>query len=75
MFGGVTSEFRYITCGVPQGSILGPLLFSLYINDMVSVCNLSVPFLFADDGALFFEDICRKSYLNIRIEMLTLKNG
>ena len=39
---------------------------------MVNACNLLTPYLFADDGALFFENICRKSYLSIRIEMLTI---
>ena len=51
--GGMKSEFLPVSCGVPQGSILGPLLFLIYINDMkISVdCNLS---LYADDSALLF---------------------
>lgn len=45
------SGAREITCGVPQGSVLGPLLFLLYINDMKSVCKCNL-FLYADDSAL-----------------------
>ena len=50
---GTYSEFLPVTCGVPQGSILGPLLFLIYINDMsISLnCRLS---LYADDSALLF---------------------
>ena len=71
-FLGEKSIYLSIKFGVPQGSLLGPLLFSIYINDMVNACNLSNPYLFADDGALLFENICRKTYLSIKIEMLTI---
>ena len=40
-------------CGVPQGSILGPLLFILYINEIVKVSTVFNPVLFADDTILF----------------------
>ena len=43
-----------ILCGVPQGSILGPLLFLLYVNDLPNSSVLE-PIMFADDTNLFFE--------------------
>ena len=45
------SSIQQVTCGVPQGSILGPLLFNLYINDLPKASKFSIR-LFADDACL-----------------------
>ena len=55
-YNGIPSSTKLIQCGVPQGSILGPLLFLLYINDLPNVCKSADPILFADDTNLFIND-------------------
>ena len=44
-----------VACGVPQGSILGPLLFILFINDITSISKLSELIMFTDDTNLYLK--------------------
>ena len=49
------SDNMKVVCGITQGSTLGPLLFSLYLNDLPLETNLRIK-LFADDTAIIIED-------------------
>ena len=52
-YDGVLSETQTISCGVPQGSILGPLLFTLLINDIDTNLRTCEMTLYADDSVLY----------------------
>ena len=47
------TDLETITCGAPQGSILGPLLFLIFVNDLHKVTKYLDPTMFADDTNLF----------------------
>ena len=51
----VASSAKTIKCGVPQGSVLGPTVFTIYINDIVHASGFTTR-LFADDTALILSD-------------------
>ena len=61
----VNSSYENVNCGVPQGSILGPLLFVIYMNDICNSSKLLSFILFADDTTVFYSDHSIDNMVNV----------
>ena len=77
VFNSQNSETVDITTGVPQGSILAPLLFSICINDLITISNLLKFIMYADDTTIYFNledfDLYHlKRDINNELEKITL---
>ena len=64
----IQSQQKSMRCGVPQGSILGPLLFILYVNDMCNISDKLQFIQFADDTSVFMShpqfDVLQNVFIN-----------
>ena len=66
---GVESAWVKVTSGVPQGSILGPLLFIMYIDDLCEVSENSKSLFFADDGKMYRFISCVGDCLKLQFDL------
>ena len=63
-------DLKDVACGVPQGSILGPVLFFIYVNNLQYASNLLDPIMFADDTNLFYaEENIKTLFDTVNIEL------
>ena len=64
-FGNYKSSTQAIHFGIPQGSILEPLLFVLYINDLLCLENCSIPMFYADDTVMYSINLCTSEIVRV----------
>ena len=64
----IHSKWSLVTSGVPQGSVLGPTLFLVYINGIVSDINSTLR-LFADDSILYIEVTCPEDQVTLQKDL------
>lgn len=75
MYNNHKSDIKYITYGVPQGSVLGPLIFLLYINDLPNAFKSANPFMFADDTTITLSSKSNdKLFEDMNTELKSLDN-
>ena len=73
----IKTDLLDIKIGIPQGSMLGPLFFSIYINDLVNASKKLWCLMYADDTTIYFnqEDfpkINRSTSIDIELEKLSI---
>jgi hypothetical protein len=68
----VSSKWEHVKCGVPQGSVLRPLLFPIYINDFsLTISKIANPILFADDTSIIISNTSPEEFkINISLVLI-----
>ena len=76
LINGCYSEWAEVISGIPQGTILGPILFIIYINDLPEICEqFARMYLFADDAKLFKHVICDEDHQALQLGLNACKVG